>query len=337
VAAASKALIDEWVSELSEVRPRVLLADGEDSRAVSAATWLSEHSTVQPVLLRADSDARGGGQATASPEIDTFEVLDVSTLASDPTILEALGTRPDGSQRPREEVLSLSRDPLYLAAAHVAAGKSDACVAGASRPTRDVIRAGLKVIGLAQGASHVSSSFLIVLPDGRRLGYGDCAVLPTPDEQQLADVAVATARTYHELTGDKPAVAMLSFSTLGSADHPDVDRVRSATALARALEPNLTIDGELQFDAALLESVGRAKANGSPVAGQANVLIFPNLAAGNIAYKITERLGGAAAIGPVLQGLAAPLNDLSRGCSSEDVVSVALVSALQSLDGQQRS
>lgn len=316
------ALYQEWVKALGHRETRVVLADGDDPRAVEAAGWLAEHTSIRPVLVTA-ADSRGDATPTG------VEVVGTADLARDERILDALRIKPSGEVRPDAEVEELRQTPLYLAAAYVAAGQAQACVAGAARPTGHVIRAGLKVIGLKAGVSSVSSCFLIVLPDGRRLAYGDCAVLPVPDDRQLADVAIATAGTFESLTGEEPAVAMLSFSTLGSADHPEVDRVRAATALARSLRPELRIDGELQFDAAILESVGRAKADGSPVAGRANVLIFPNLSAGNIGYKITERLAGAAAIGPVLQGLRAPLNDLSRGCSSVDIAAVSLVSALQ--------
>lgn len=318
------ALYQEWVKALDNRETRVVLADGDDPRATEAAGWLAEHTSIRPVLVTAD-----GGPVHGAPA--GVEAVSTSDLAGDDRVLEVLRVKANGHVRPRTEVEALRQDPLYLATAFVAAGQAEACVAGAARPTADVIRAGLKVIGLKEGVSSVSSCFLIVLPDGRRLAYGDCAVLPAPNDRQLAEVAIATAGTFENLTGEEPAVAMLSFSTLGSADHPEVDRVRAATEIVRLLQPTLCIDGELQFDAAIHESVGRSKADGSPVAGRANVLIFPNLAAGNIGYKITERLAGAAAIGPVLQGLRAPLNDLSRGCSSVDIAAVSLVSALQAV------
>jgi phosphate acetyltransferase len=169
----------------------------------------------------------------------------------------------------------------------------------------------------------------MVLADGRPVVYGDCGVVPDPDAEQLASIAVSCADTYRRLCGDEPRVAMLSFSTRGSADHPRVDRVRAATERARRLDPGLTIDGELQFDAALVESVGQAKAPGSAVAGRANVFVFPDLDSGNIAYKITERLAGARAFGPLLQGLDGVLHDLSRGCSADDIVNVSVIAAIQ--------
>jgi len=320
--------IREFVSRLSGRSPRVVLADGEDDRAVAAAGWLAEHTPVRPVLL-----AVGERSDPSVPTRDTtgVETWDIAALAEDPAVLAALRSRPDGSTRPEQEVATMAADPVYLAAAQVSAKHAAACLAGATRATADVLRAALKVIGLSPGASTVSSSFLMVFPDGRKMAYGDCAVLPTPDKRQLAQIALDTACTFRELSGEKPVVAMLSFSTMGSAEHPEVDLVRAATVIARELDPSLCIDGELQFDAATVEAVGRSKAPGSDVAGRANVLIFPTLSAGNIGYKMTERLGGAAAFGPILQGLAAPMNDLSRGCSASDIVSVALLSAVQSL------
>jgi len=322
-----------WIDRLAGHTPRVVLADGQDPRALEAAAWLAAHTSVRPVVVSADGAAHRAASAL-DLDLSGVEVRSTAALAGDPALLERLRRKPDGTPRGEEQVQHAVTDPVYLAAALVASGRADAAVAGATRPTGDVIRAGLRVIGLAAGVSTVSSCFVIVLADGRTLAYGDCAVLPTPDKHQLAQVAVATAQTYRDLADREPVVAMLSFSTMGSAQHPDVERVREATAIARELQPGLCIDGELQLDAALTEAVARTKAAGSEVAGRANVLVFPNLAAGNIGYKITERLAGAAAIGPILQGLAAPLNDLSRGCSAHDVAAVALLSAVQSLGGR---
>lgn len=219
--------------------------------------------------------------------------------------------------------------PLYLAAAMVDIGEADACVAGSVYPTGAVLRAGLHLLGLAAGTRTLSSCFLMLPPERPPIAFADCAVVPEPDEEQLAEIAISSARTFETLTGQPASVAMLSYSTMGSADHHTVHRVRAATELVRTRAPGLVVDGELQFDAALVDSVGQRKAAGSPVAGNANVFVFPNLSAGNIGYKIAERLGGAQALGPILQGLRAPLNDLSRGCGVGDIVQLALISALQ--------
>ena len=220
-------------------------------------------------------------------------------------------------------------DPLHVAALMVAAGEADACVAGAARPTPDVVRAALFCIGTAPGVDIVSSCFVFVLPDGTPITYGDCGVVPEPDADQLASIAIASATTHAQLAGEEPRVAMLSYSTKGSAGGPGVELVRAATELVRSRSPALAVDGELQFDAAWVPEVAAAKAPGSPVAGRANVFIFPDLSSGNIAYKITQRLAGARAYGPLLQGTAAVIHDLSRGCSVDDIVKVATIAAYQ--------
>lgn len=299
-------------------RPRVVLAEGHDPRVLQAASTLTELG-VCPVLLVPP------GHGPGPSGVETLDTAQLAGGAAGAVIAEEAVAR-SWAPGMREERM---RDPVYLAAALLRLGTADAVVAGSTRPSGEVIRAGLHVVGLAPGCGTLSSSFLLRMPDGRKYAFGDCAVLPEPDARQLADIAAATADTYCALTGRAAHIAMLSFSTLGSAEHPSVSVVREATASVRARRPDLAIDGELQFDAALVESVAADKAPHSDVAGRANVFVFPNLAAGNIGYKIAQRLGGAEAFGPILQGLNSPLNDLSRGCSADDVVSVALISALQ--------
>ena len=219
-------------------------------------------------------------------------------------------------------------DPVVAATRLVRSGRADAAVAGATRPSADVLRAGLKVLGVAPGVSVVSSCFLMVLPDGRPITFGDCGVVPDPDAEQLTAIAASSAQTHAALTGEEPRVAMLSFSTKGSAQHPRIDKVKEATRRLGESAPDLVVDGELQFDAAWVPEVAALKAPDSPVAGRANVFIFPDLDSGNIAYKIAERLGGARAYGPLLQGLDGVLHDLSRGCSSSDIVDVVVIAGL---------
>lgn len=305
---------------------RVILADGEDPRAIEAAAVLDGLGLMtllagEPRRVR-DVARDHGLTVGGATEIRSVREL-AASAAGDMLHQRSAALDP-------RRTAGWGEDPLFLSAAAVRAGLADACVGGATRPTADVLRAALRMVGVAREGGTISSSFLMGMPDGRYFSYGDCAVIPTPDAAQLTDVALSTAATFRTLTGDEPVVAMLSFSTAGSAEHESIDLIREATCAARRREPELAIDGELQFDAALLEPVARSKAPDSSVAGRANVFIFPNLAAGNIGYKITQRLGGAEAYGPILQGLALPVNDLSRGCSAEDIVNVSLISILQS-------
>lgn len=317
-----------WQARVAGREQRVALADGDDPRAVRAALRLRESGLLIPLLVgrqqRIEQIARAEGLALP-PDL----ILDVEELAAKSAVIRALDEGFAG--KPAESRRIAHRDPVYLASAALRAGIVDCCVAGASRATGDVLRAGIRIVGLRPDVTTLSSSFLMALRDGRMLTFADCAVLPEPTERQLADIAIAAADTHRCLVSAEPAVAMLSFSTRGSADHEVVQRVRGATELVRQRTPALVVDGELQFDAAVVEAVSAQKAPGSAVAGRANVLVFPNLSAGNIGYKITERIGGALAVGPLLQGLRAPLNDLSRGCGVTDIEVVSLLSAVQAL------
>jgi phosphotransacetylase len=321
-------LQERWLQQAANARLRIVLADGDDARAVQAARRLATAGVAPTLVTRTGSNC--GDDIT---QLDPRDPGDAITAVVTETV-QQLARR---HQLSASEQAGLASDALLVAVAAVRTGQVDGCVAGASRASADVARAGLRIVGLAPGHSTLSSAFIMVMPDGRAFAYGDCAVVPEPDAQQLADIAIATADTFQALVGQPPVVAMLSFSTKGSAEHASVDVIREAVDRVRIRRPELPIDGELQFDAALLPHVGDMKAPGSPAAGRANVFIFPNLAAANIAYKITERLAGAQAYGPLFQGLARPVNDLSRGCTAEDIYNISAITGVQALPVVQHS
>ncbi len=289
-------LLSRWRQQAASCRRRIVLADAGDDRVIEAARILNDDGLAHATVIDDPANQLTDAAARYATKLDTPPDLD---------------------------------DPLAVAVLLVAAGDADGCIAGATRPTADVLRAGLRILGTTPGMSVVSSCFVMVLSDGTPLVFGDCAVVPDPDAEQLASIAIACAKSYRLLIGEPPRVAMLSFATKGSAQHPRVDKVRSATERVRDIEPDLAIDGELQFDAAWVAAIGESKAPGSSVAGNANVFVFPDLDSGNIAYKITERLAGATAIGPVLQGMNGVLHDLSRGCSVDDIVNLSVLASLQ--------
>ncbi len=319
-------------------RQRIILPESTEERTLRAADRIIAEQIADIVLIGNRDEILACASQLQLGNIEKATVIDPENAEAIEPYAQLFFELRKSKGITIEEARAKAKDPLYLGCLIIKNGEADGQVAGAKNTTGNVLRAAFQVLKTAPGVSVVSGAFIMMLPDGCPYGengimvMGDCAVLPDPNAQELAQIAVSTEKTARDLAGIEPRVAMLSFSTKGSAKHERVDKVVEATRLAREMNPNMQIDGELQADAALVPSVGASKAPGSDIAGKANVLVFPSLEVGNIAYKLVQRLAGATAVGPVLQGLAAPVNDLSRGCNVDDVYKTILLTCNQAIN-----
>ena len=329
-------ILEELCARAKRTRTRIALSEGEDSRIVQGAIQARQDGVCDPVLI---------GNETVITDLlrshhadrDGFEIIDPTSSPQASAFANTYHEVRKHKGLTLEQASQAICDPLIYAALMVRTGAAHGTIGGAVNTTGDTLRAALQVIGTPPDVKTVSSFFLMILdqdhhPKQGVIAFADCGLIVDPDAVQLAQIAISTADSYHKLTGEAAKVAMLSFSTMGSAVHPWVDHVTDATAIVHRERPDLSVDGELQFDAAFVPDVAVSKAPNSRSEGEANVFVFPNLAAANIGYKIAQRIGGATAIGPIMQGLAHPANDLSRGCSVEDVYHLIAVTACQAIE-----
>ena len=326
-------LLTQIKNNAISLQKRIVLPEGSEIRTLKATEIILKEKLARIILL---GNAEQIAEIVSREGIDITgaEIVDLKKSERRDAYADMMVEIRKSKGLTKEEALKLLNDPLYYGPIMIKAGDADGEVSGAINATGDVLRPAFQFVKTLPGVSVVSGVFLMVfkdktLGDNGLLVFADCAVMPVPDEKQLAEIAITTAKTAKAIAGIEPRVAMLSFSTKGSAQHELVDKVAEATQIAQELAPELLIDGEMQLDAALVPEVGRLKAPDSKVAGRANVLVFPGLESGNIGYKLVQRLAGAEAIGPVLQGMAAPINDLSRGCSVSDIVSMVAITANQ--------
>ena len=321
-------LINEIKKNASKLRKAIVLPESHDERVLRAAEKLTKEK-IAAIITLGDEDRIMKDAKNLDVDLTGVRIINPakSEKLSDFTNI-FFNLRKHKGITIEQARITVQQD-LFFAAMMVKENMTNGSVAGSASATADVMRAGIQCIGMPEGISIVSSFFLMLFPQ-KNYSFADCAVVPDPDESQLADIAISTADNHRKLTGEEPYVAMLSFSTKGSAKHEAVDKVLKATEIIRTKRPDINVDGELQFDAAVVESIGKKKAPGSNVAGKANVLIFPDLNSGNICYKIAQRWGGAEAVGPMVQGLKKPFFDLSRGCSVDDIVNTVSIAVLMS-------
>ncbi|MDD4846246.1 MAG: phosphate acetyltransferase [Petrimonas sp.] len=329
-------LINEIIERAKADKQRIVLPEGTETRTLQAADQLVRDGVAEIILLGNPQEINLLANQLELKSIGKTLVIDPKNHDKKQTYIDLLVKLRQAKGMTPEKAAVLVEDPLYLACLMIKNGDADGEIAGAQNTTGDVLRPALQIIKTSPGVSVVSGAFIMFTKttqygkDGILI-FADCAVMPNPTAQELASIAIASAQTARGIVGVEPRVAMLSFSTKGSAQHEMIDKVAEATRIAKEIAPDLLIDGELQADAALVPSVGASKAPGSAIAGQANVLVFPTLEAGNIGYKLVQRLGNAEAVGPILQGMAAPVNDLSRGCSVDDIYKMVAIAANQSI------